>query len=108
MDDISILQETYERDKRRCMYFGQLLFIHGLFTAAWFILMILLKLSKSNVEDLVFVLMLVAAYIMGYFYKNLKKKVKNSWSAYNKEKNRVSKLQKQKLNDNDGVKAIVD
>jgi len=94
MEEVNKLFELYTRDKRRCMFLGQLLFVQGLFTAGWFVLMILVELSKTNIEDIIFVLMLVAAYIMGILYKNLKKKVKNSWTDYNKERNRVTKLKK--------------
>ena len=107
MDNIKTLQEIYARDKRRCMLFGQVLFIHVLFTASWFILMIVLRLSKSKVEDLIFILMLVSAYIMGYLYKKLKKKVKESWTIYNKEKNRIDKLKNLQINDGKDVQKAV-
>jgi hypothetical protein len=107
MEDIKTLQEIYDRDKRRCMLFGQVLFIHVFFTASWFILMIVLKLSKSKVEDLIFILMLVAAYIMGYLYRNLKKKVKESWTLYNKEKNRINKLKSLQINDGENMRKVV-
>ena len=97
MEVVDTLYEVYTRDKRRCMFIGQLLFVHGLFTLGWFILMIVVELSKTNIEDIIFVCMLVAAYIMGMFYKSMKKKVKNSWTEYNKEKNKVTKLKKLKI-----------
>ena len=107
MSDIKTLQEIYARDKRRCMLFGQVLFIHILFTASWFILMIVLKLSKSKVEDYIFILMLVSAYIMGYLYRNLKKKVKESWTRYNKEKNRINKLNDLEISDGKNIQRVV-
>jgi len=108
MEEEDKLFEKYTRDKRRCMFFGQLLFVHGLFTAGWFILMIVVELSKTNIEDIVFVLMLVTAYVMGILYKNLKKKVKNSWTEYNKEKNRVSKLRRVQIKKEEDIKIVVD
>ncbi len=108
MEEIDKLYEIYTRDKRRCMFLGQLLFVHGLFTAGWFILMIVVELSKTNVEDIIFVLMLVTAYVMGILYKNLKKKVKNSWTEYNKEKNKVRRLSGVQVKDEEDVKIVVD
>lgn len=108
MEEIDKLFELYTRDKKRCMFLGQLLFVHGLFTAGWFILMILVELSKTNVEDIVFVLMLVAAYIMGIIYKNLKMKVKNSWTEYNKEKNKASRLKGVQVKVEEDVTVVVD
>ena len=108
MEEVNKLFELYSRDKKRCMFLGQLLFVHGLFTAGWFILMILVELSKTNIEDIIFVLMLVAAYIMGVLYKNLKKKVKNSWTEYNKERNRVTKLKKIQVGEEERFNTGVD
>ena len=108
MEQVDKLFELYSRDKRRCMFLGQLLFVQGLFTTSWFVLMILFELSKNNVEDIIFVLMLVAAYIMGMLYKNLKSKVKNSWTDYNKEKNRIAKLKKLKAGEEERINTVID
>ena len=108
MELVDTLLETYWRDKRRCMFLGQLLFVQGFFTAGWFVLMIMFELSKNNIEDIIFVGMLVAAYIMGMLYRSMKKKVKNSWTDYNKEKNRVSRLENPKIKDEKKVETVVD
>jgi glucan phosphoethanolaminetransferase (alkaline phosphatase superfamily) len=108
MELVDSLYEVYTRDKRRCMFIGQLLFVHGLFTAGWFVLMIMFELSKTNVEDIIFVAMLVAAYIIGILYKSMKKKVKNSWTEYNKEKNRINRLKNLKVKDEKDVETVAD
>jgi hypothetical protein len=107
MEIVDTLFETYTRDKRRCMFLGQLLFVHGLFTASWFVLMIMFELSKTKVEDFIFVGMLVTAYIMGMLYRSMKKKVKNSWTDFNKEKNKVSRLVNQKVKNDKDAETIV-
>ncbi len=108
MELVDTLYEVYTKDKRRCMFFGQLLFVHSLFTAGWFVLMIVVKLSKTHIEDIIFVGMLVAAYIMGILYKSMKKKMKNSWTDYNKEKNRINRLKNLKAKDEKDVKTVTD
>ena len=108
MELVDTLYEAYTRDKRRCMFLGQLLFVHGLFTAGWFILMIVVELSKTYVEDIIFVGMLVAAYIMGMLYKKLKMKVKERWTEYNKEKNRITRLKNQKVKDKKNMETVTD
>jgi hypothetical protein len=108
MELVDTLYETYSRDKRRCMFLGQILFVHGLFTVGWFVLMIMFELSKTNVEDYIFVGMLVAAYVIGMLYKSLKNKVKNSWTEYNKEKNRINRLKNQKVKEEKDFEKVVD
>ena len=106
MELVDKLFDIYSRDKRRCMFLGQLLFVHGIFTAGWFVLMIMFELSKTNVEDYIFVGMLVAAYIIGMLYKSLKNQVKNSWTEFNKEKNRINRLKSQKIKEKDFEKVV--
>jgi hypothetical protein len=51
--------------------------------------------------------MLVTAYIMGMLYRSMKKKVKNSWTDFNKEKNKVSRLVNQKVKNGKDAETIV-
>lgn len=108
MEVVDSLYDAYSTNKRRCMFLGQLLFVHGLFTAGWFVLMIMFELSKTNIEDIVFVGMLVAAYIMGMLYTSMKKKVKNSWTEYNKEKNRIKRLKKHEVREEKEFEKVLD
>ena len=108
MELVDTLYEAYSRDKRRCMFLGQLLFVHGLFTAGWFVLMIVVELSKTYMEDIIFVGMLVTAYIMGMLYKRLKKQEKESWTEYNKEKNRLTRLKNHKVKDEKDMETVTD
>jgi high-affinity Fe2+/Pb2+ permease len=108
MEAVDTLYDTYTREKRRCMFIGQLLFVHGLFTAGWFVLMIMFELSKNNIEDFIFVGMLVTAYIMGMLYRSMKKKVKDSWTDYNKEKNKISNLNKLRIEKEKDIQTVSD